>query len=286
LSRHAAAIVVRRGASTVGARRRQRDHGALDGLEAAAHPGRHHLLELRQRPQRGLLDAADRARRRRWTARSPPRRLLLIEQERRQLGAGPEAVAAFHARRGLHRIAEIAQPLDVVADRRVSSPPAPAPARGPTRTPGLEEREQLQQPGRRLQHAGKPARHCGTILSAMQDSLSGMTKPTDIQPFRIEIPAAALDDLSQPPAADPLAAPAPVEDWSRGVPAGYLKESGELLALRLRLARPGARLNQFPQFTTTIDGQTIHFLHVRSPEPERAAAAHHARLAELLRGVR
>ena len=25
------------------------------------------------------------------------------------------------------------------------------------------------------------------------------------------------------------------------------------------------RLNAFPQFTTTIDGQRVHFLHVRSP---------------------
>ena len=29
-----------------------------------------------------------------------------------------------------------------------------------------------------------------------------------------------------------------------------------------------ARLNEHPQFTTTIDGQNVHFLHVRSPEPE------------------
>jgi pimeloyl-ACP methyl ester carboxylesterase len=28
-----------------------------------------------------------------------------------------------------------------------------------------------------------------------------------------------------------------------------------------------ARLNQYPQFSTEIDGQDIHFLHVRSPEP-------------------
>jgi hypothetical protein len=27
-----------------------------------------------------------------------------------------------------------------------------------------------------------------------------------------------------------------------------------------------AQLNAFPQFTTTIDGQNVHFLHVRSPE--------------------
>jgi pimeloyl-ACP methyl ester carboxylesterase len=29
-----------------------------------------------------------------------------------------------------------------------------------------------------------------------------------------------------------------------------------------------ARLNEFPQYTTTIDGQNIHFLHVRSAEPD------------------
>ena len=29
-----------------------------------------------------------------------------------------------------------------------------------------------------------------------------------------------------------------------------------------------ARLNAFPQFTTEIDGQNVHFLHVRSPEPD------------------
>ena len=29
-----------------------------------------------------------------------------------------------------------------------------------------------------------------------------------------------------------------------------------------------ARINQYPQFTTEIDGQRIHFLHVRSPEPD------------------
>src|SRR4029078_2445355 len=31
--------------------------------------------------------------------------------------------------------------------------------------------------------------------------------------------------------------------------------------------RTEARLNAHPQFTTQIDGQNVHFLHVRSPEP-------------------
>jgi len=30
-----------------------------------------------------------------------------------------------------------------------------------------------------------------------------------------------------------------------------------------------ARLNDLPQFTSTVDGQRIHFLHMRSPEPWR-----------------
>jgi len=32
--------------------------------------------------------------------------------------------------------------------------------------------------------------------------------------------------------------------------------------------RHEAELNAFPQFTTEIDGQNVHFLHVRSPEPD------------------
>jgi len=41
---------------------------------------------------------------------------------------------------------------------------------------------------------------------------------------------------------------------------------------------------RFPQFVTEIDGQRIHFYHVRSPEPD-ANRDHHARLAGLGRGV-
>ena len=40
-----------------------------------------------------------------------------------------------------------------------------------------------------------------------------------------------------------------------------------------------ARLNAYPQFTTEIDGQNIHFLHVRSPEPDATPADPHPRLA-------
>jgi pimeloyl-ACP methyl ester carboxylesterase len=89
----------------------------------------------------------------------------------------------------------------------------------------------------------------------------------EIRPFRIEVPQAALDDL-----ADRLARtrwPAEPEGigWSRGVPVGYLGELAEYWRTAYDWREHEARLNQLPQFTTTIDGQNIHFLHVRSPEP-------------------
>ena len=48
------------------------------------------------------------------------------------------------------------------------------------------------------------------------------------------------------------------------VPAGARRATG---APATTGAPQEAELNAFPQFTTEIDGQTIHFLHVRSPEP-------------------
>ena len=42
-----------------------------------------------------------------------------------------------------------------------------------------------------------------------------------------------------------------------------------------------AKLNALPQFTTTIDGVDIHFIHVKSAPRERVAADHDPRLARL-----
>ena len=41
------------------------------------------------------------------------------------------------------------------------------------------------------------------------------------------------------------------------------------------------KLNAIPQFVTEIDGQDIHFIHVRSNTKRRAAAHHYARMAWL-----
>jgi pimeloyl-ACP methyl ester carboxylesterase len=89
-----------------------------------------------------------------------------------------------------------------------------------------------------------------------------------IQPFTITIPQTALDDLRDRLARTRWPDELPGTGWSRGVPLGYLKELAEYWRTTYDWRVHEAKLNQFPQFTTEIDGQTIHFLHVRSPEPD------------------
>jgi epoxide hydrolase len=51
------------------------------------------------------------------------------------------------------------------------------------------------------------------------------------------------------------------------VPLGYTREMVEYWRTDYDWRVQEARLNQFPQFATTIDGANVHFIHVRSPEP-------------------
>ncbi|MBL1075518.1 alpha/beta fold hydrolase [Nocardia sp. 2] len=90
---------------------------------------------------------------------------------------------------------------------------------------------------------------------------------TAIRPFRIEIPQADLDDLNERLARTRFAAPLPGQDWERGVPVEYLRELTEYWRTEFDWRAQEAALNEFPQFITEIDGLDVHFLHVRSPEP-------------------
>jgi pimeloyl-ACP methyl ester carboxylesterase len=89
-----------------------------------------------------------------------------------------------------------------------------------------------------------------------------------ISPFRIDVPQRELDDLRQRLDRARFTEELPDSGWDYGVPVAYVRE----LVAHWRTAYDWraweARLNAYPQFTTTIDGQRIHFLHVRSPEPD------------------
>jgi epoxide hydrolase len=89
----------------------------------------------------------------------------------------------------------------------------------------------------------------------------------EIRPFRVEVSDEALDDLRNRLAGTRWPGEVPGAGWSRGVPLGYLKELAGYWRDGFDWRKQEAELNQVPQYTTEIDGQTIHFLHVRSPEP-------------------
>ncbi|HKE63968.1 MAG TPA: epoxide hydrolase [Micromonosporaceae bacterium] len=87
-------------------------------------------------------------------------------------------------------------------------------------------------------------------------------------PFRIDMPQSDLDDLIERLDRTRWAGQLPGEPWTRGVPVAYLRGLADYWRHAYDWRKNEAELNAYPQFTTEIDGQTLHFLHVRSPEPD------------------
>ena len=94
-----------------------------------------------------------------------------------------------------------------------------------------------------------------------------MSPAETIRPFRIDIPQADLDDLRVRLIRTRWAPDIGDSSWSRGVPLDYLQQLVGYWGGGFDWRSHEAALNELPQFVTTIDGQVIHFLHVRSPEP-------------------
>jgi epoxide hydrolase len=117
----------------------------------------------------------------------------------------------------------------------------------------------------RERRAPRPARRPSKEAAAMTD-----TKRTgeEVRPFRIEVPEAVLDDLRDRLARTRWPDELPGVGWSYGVPLGYMREMAEYWRTGYDWRAHEARLNALPQFTTTIDGANVHFIHVRSPEPD------------------
>jgi microsomal epoxide hydrolase len=101
--------------------------------------------------------------------------------------------------------------------------------------------------------------------------MSPATTPLDetktLRPFRIDIPQADLEDLRERLSRTRWPDELSGVGWALGPPLGYLKELVQYWRTAYDWREHEARLNTYPQFVTTIDGQDIHFLHVRSPEP-------------------
>ena len=92
----------------------------------------------------------------------------------------------------------------------------------------------------------------------------------EITPFRVEVAAAAIEDLrarlSRTRWTDSIGAP-----WEYGVDADYLRAFCAYWANDFEWSGYERRFNAQPSFLTEYDGQRIHFYHVRSPEPQARA---------------
>jgi pimeloyl-ACP methyl ester carboxylesterase len=90
----------------------------------------------------------------------------------------------------------------------------------------------------------------------------------EITPFRIEVPQADLDYLHDRLAHARWPVELPGVGWSRGIPLDHLRALAEHWRTGYDWRAWEAKLNAYPQFITELDGQRVHFLHVRSERPD------------------
>lgn len=115
----------------------------------------------------------------------------------------------------------------------------------------------------------QPDPSSSTSSSASNASTTSEPAPdaTTLRPFRISIPQSDLDDLDDRLDRTRWPDELPGVGWSYGIPLDYLQELVHHWRHVYDWRAAESALNEWPQFTTTVDGANIHFAHVRSPEP-------------------
>ncbi|MFG2163784.1 epoxide hydrolase family protein [Micromonospora chersina] len=91
-----------------------------------------------------------------------------------------------------------------------------------------------------------------------------MSNGNDIRPFRLDTPDEALADLRRRIEATRWPSRELVDDRSQGVQLATVQELARYWTDGYDWRACEAKLNALPQFTTSIDGVEIHFIHVRS----------------------
>lgn len=91
---------------------------------------------------------------------------------------------------------------------------------------------------------------------------------THITPFTVTISDDEITELRRRLDATRWPSTPKDESWDRGVPLGYLQDIVSYWSKSFDWRKVEAKINNFPQFTTTIDGQTIHFIHSKSSQSD------------------
>ena len=85
-----------------------------------------------------------------------------------------------------------------------------------------------------------------------------------IRPFHVETPVAALEDLRRRVAAARLPSKELVDDRSQGVQLATIQALARYWLNDYDWRTCEARLKALPQYTTEIDGEDVHFIHLKS----------------------
>lgn len=105
---------------------------------------------------------------------------------------------------------------------------------------------------------------CAALLPAFVTT-EGTAAMNAIVPFEIDVLEAQLEDLRRRLDNTILASEVDSESWSYGPTGAYVRSMLDRLKSFDWRAKE-MELNRFPHFTTTIDSQTIHFIHLKSGE--------------------
>jgi len=106
------------------------------------------------------------------------------------------------------------------------------------------------------------------LLLACQALEASPPERTAIEPFKVSVEDAILEDLTLRLDLTRWPGSAPGDHWDYGVPQDYLQELITYWQTGYNWRTWEEKLNGFNQFTTEIDGVRIHFIHQRSPNPE------------------
>ncbi len=90
----------------------------------------------------------------------------------------------------------------------------------------------------------------------------------EVEPFEIRVDDSVLEDLHDRLSRTRFPDQIGGSGWEYGLPVGYLRELVGYWLDRYDWRAEEARLNQLDHFRTTVDGQSIHFLHARSGHPD------------------
>lgn len=92
-----------------------------------------------------------------------------------------------------------------------------------------------------------------------------------VEPFRIEVSGAELDDLRARLARTRFIEPSSDDAWAAGADPGYLRELVADWVERFDWSSREAELNSYAQYRATIDGRRVHFVHLRATDSPDSA---------------